>query len=357
MFSIIMAGGSGKRFWPFSRTFLPKQFLNIIGESTMLEQTVKRLEGIVKPEDNLIVINEEHSEALEGIEAMSKAIILREPVGKNTAPCVGLAALHLYMKDSDTPVAVLPADHYIPDKNEFQKTLKRTLPLAKEGAIVTIGIVPTRPETGYGYIWKGEKLEKFEEPAFMVKKFIEKPDLAKAVEYLQSGDYYWNAGMFVFTPKVILEEISLLLPDLYEKLEEIKKTIDTPEYYLKLKEIYPEIESISIDYGIMERTKRKLVVIPASFEWSDVGSWESLFALKSREADSEGNLLEGPGILVDTQNSHISNKTDKFIALLGLEDILIVNTDDVMLVARLSESQRIKEITELLKEKGLEAYL
>ncbi len=355
MFAVIMAGGSGKRFWPFSRSLLPKQFLKITGNDTMLEQTLTRLDGLISPEDRVLVINEEHYSILENDERLRPSLILTEPLGKNTAPCIGLAAIHLYLRSPCTPVAVLPADHYIPDTENFKKTLLCAMPLAKEGYIVTIGIIPTMPETGYGYIWRGEKIDKG--PLYRVKRFVEKPDLNKAIQYLENGEYFWNGGIFIFTPAVILEEISIHLPDLYNKLENLKSAISTDKYRALLEELYKSIESVSIDYGIMEKTKRPVAVMPAQFIWSDVGSWESLFELNSPGADSHGNILEGKGLLLDTKKSYICNKTDKFSVVLGMENILVVNTDDVLLVTELSKSQRVQEIIEILKERDLKKYL
>jgi len=353
MFALIMAGGSGKRFWPFSRFSVPKQFLNITGEKSMLEETLCRLDGLISPDKRLIVINKEHTIHLENMPPGS-CVILKEPVGRNTAPCVGLGALYFYTIDPDTPVAVLPADHYIPDGKAFRETLEKTFSLAREGYIVTIGIVPTRPETGYGYIHRGESVSPH---AFRVKRFVEKPDLHKALEYLKCGDYFWNAGMFIFTPRVMLEEISLLLPELYSDLESIKKHINTDSFDNILEEVYPHMTSVSIDYGVMEKTRRPVAVVPAGFEWSDIGSWQSLFELKASCADSSGNVLEGPGVLVDTKNSFICNKTDTMMAVLGMENLLAVSTKDAILIAKLEESQRVQEIIEILKKKHLEDYL
>ncbi|MEQ8186445.1 MAG: mannose-1-phosphate guanylyltransferase [Candidatus Eremiobacterota bacterium] len=353
MFAVIMAGGVGKRFWPYSRNSLPKQFLSIIGEETMLTQTLNRLDGFIAPENRIIVINEEHKDL---IPSENKSLILKEPFGKNTAPCVGLASV--YIKDTEAPVAVVPADHFIPDREIFQKTLKEAMDVAKKGYIVTIGVKPTGPETGYGYILRGDSLE---DRAYMVKRFVEKPDINKAIEYLVSGEYFWNSGIFVFTPHVMLEEISILLPDLYEKLQIIKESIGKKEHNNVLRDVYSTITSVSIDYGIMEKTKRPVAVIPASFEWSDVGSWKSLFDLQLNTSDGngqeQGNIIEGPCVSIDTKHCFICNKTDKLVATIGLEDLFLVNTDDAVLAGHMKDSQKVQDIIEILKKKGLNKYL
>ncbi len=351
MFAVIMAGGVGKRFWPYSRNSLPKQFLSIIGEETMLTQTMKRLDDFIAPENRIIVINEEHKDL---ISSGSKSLILKEPFGKNTAPCIGLASI--YIKDINSPVAVIPADHFIPDREAFQKAIKEAMDIAEKGYIVTIGVKPTGPETGYGYILRGESLE---DRAYMVKKFVEKPDINKAMEYLVSGEYFWNSGIFVFTPHVMLEEISILLPDLYEQLQIIKESIGKKEHDSVLRDVYKTINSVSIDYGIMEKTKRPVAVIPASFEWSDVGSWKSLFDLQSNttDGDREGNIIEGPCVSIDTRHCFICNKTEKLVATIGLEDLFLVNTDDAVLAGHMKDSQKVQDIIEILKKKGLNKYL
>ena len=356
MFALIMAGGRGKRFWPFSRFSMPKQFLKITGKDSMLIETVKRLDGLVPPENRVIVINKEHDNLVKD-DIFKSSLILKEPFGRNTAPCVGLAALYLERIDPHMPVAVLPADHYIPDMEGFQKTLKKASLFAKEGHIVTIGIVPTRPETGYGYINRGEALYSGDVSAFKVNRFVEKPDIEKAMEYLATGEYFWNGGMFIFTPQVILEEISIHLPDFYKDLEILKKNMDGEDFNSVFEEVYEKINPVSIDYGIMEKTKRPLSVIPADFVWSDIGSWQSLFELKSSIADERGNVLDGAGVLINTKNSFICNKTDTFLTVLGMENLLAVSAEDAILITKLDESQRVQEIIEILKEKNLEEYL
>lgn len=349
---VIMAGGSGTRFWPISRKNKPKQYLKVFGKKTLLEETVDRIRPICEEEKIFIVVNRMHLEMTKKIFSGSKIHILDEPVGRNTAPCIGLAALHILKQCGDEPTIVLPADQYISDIEAFRDVLETAMRVAEDEGIVTIGINPDRPETGYGYIKKGQKHKAVKgHNVFEVEEFTEKPDIQTAVNYLQTKRYLWNAGIFVFSPIYILSEIQKKLPQLYTGLMEIEAVIDTDYYYEILEEYYEKFENISFDYGILEKKGVPIYTISGSFGWSDIGSWQSLYNLKSKDHDKDGNLKDGDAIFLDCKNTYISSTTNKFVATLGLENMLIVDTNDALLVCNLSKGQEIRKIIKALEEK------
>ncbi len=350
MFVVIMAGGSGTRFWPVSREKLPKQFLKIIGEKTLLEQTLARVEPLADKEKMYVVINSLHQEVTEKILG-NTAKILTEPIGRNTAACIGLAVMHIIHHDENEPIVVMPADHFISDVENFRKQLLTATEIAKEGGIVTFGIKPTRPETGYGYIEKG-KIAFTDKNAFKVNRFVEKPNFEKALEFLSSGKYLWNSGIFVFTAKTILSEIEILTPKLYKGLMEIGKTIGSDSYMQVLKKVYEEIDSISIDYAIMEKTQKPVYVIEALFGWSDVGSWQALYELRDSKDKAENLALADTAVFLDSKQNLVYSGTDRLICLLGVEGLVVVDTYDALLVTNLENSQEIRKIPEFLKKSG-----
>jgi mannose-1-phosphate guanylyltransferase len=358
MHIIIMAGGSGTRFWPASREAVPKQFLNIIGSQSLIEQTFLRVAPLAEEGNIYLVINALHQELTEKIFEHRHVKILAEPIGRNTAPCIGLAAIHLRREAGDVPMVALPADHFIADEAAFRSTLKAAAKLAQAGGIVTIGITPTRPETGYGYILKGAEQEPvLSHSVFQVVRFVEKPDLPTAGEYLASGQYLWNSGIFVFTPDAILQEIQQHLPQVYEGLVTLEKQLNQAGYQATSEEIYAGWPSISIDYGVMEKTTRPVSVVPGSFGWSDVGSWEALYQLRRGELDEHDNLVGGSALLVGTKGSFIYSQTNRLIATLGLTNVLIVDTPDGVLVADLRRSQEVRRLTEELKKRNWKQFL
>jgi mannose-1-phosphate guanylyltransferase len=358
MHCVIMAGGAGTRFWPASRRRMPKQFLDITGRGPMVVETCERLAPLAKDEELLLVISREHEEETRKLFAGRGVHILSEPVGRNTAPCIGLGALYLERSGAGGPIAFLPADHFISDRNAFLQSLQRASTLALSGAIVTLGIVPTRPETGYGYIRRGrEKVEAAGTAVYPVSAFVEKPDDETARQYLAAGDYLWNAGIFVATAETILSEVKALLPDLHKGLDRLKGTIRTSGFEGEMAEVYPQIDSISFDYGIMERTRCPLMVVPCECGWSDVGSWASLYDLRKEEQDGSGNLSEGDSLLIDCEGSFVSSNGGKLIACLGLKDCLVVDTPDAILVADLGRSQDVRKVTEQLKKAKRERLL
>ncbi len=358
MYIVIMAGGSGTRFWPFSRKAKPKQFLAIAGSNPMVVETWNRVKPVSGNREGLVVLGKRHLEEARRLFDGENIELLAEPVGRNTAPCIGLGALYAAHTGVNGAVAFLPADHYIADTEAFLKSLEMAGEMVIENGIATLGIVPTRPETGYGYIHKGNLittgsgLEVYE-----VSAFVEKPDFDTAVKYLSSGDYYWNAGIFLANPKTILKEIEMHLPDLHEGLQKIGKHIGKPGFENVLEEVYPDLPNISFDYGIMEKTGQRVIVVPCDCGWSDVGSWLSLYELKKNRSDSRGNVTEGDTLMIDCSGNFVAGKTDRFIACLGLENTLIVDTHDALLVADKSRSQEIRKIVEHLEKEGKEHLL
>lgn len=358
MYAVIMAGGSGTRFWPASRKDLPKQFLNITGSSPMLVETCDRLSPLVSDQEMIIVLGKNHEGLARDLLKTRKVHILAEPVGKNTAPCIGIGALYAQHIGCQGAVAFLPADHFIRDQKAFLEGIRIAGEVAERGGIVTLGIVPTRPETGYGYIRRVEGEDTHEhEFYFKVSAFVEKPDFETAKKYVADGNYFWNAGIFVATPDTILKEIGECMPELYKGLETLRPALGTEDFPEVLKRVYQGLESISFDYGVMEKTKGDVYVVPCECGWSDVGSWSSLYELRSSEYDKANNLVEGETLVIDCRSSFISSRNGRIVAVLGLERCLIVDTDDSILVADLDRAQDIRKIVDALKESGKENLL
>jgi mannose-1-phosphate guanylyltransferase len=355
--AVIMAGGKGERFWPRSRTNLPKQFLSLTDDGkSMIQHTVDRLKDLVSIENTYIVTNEMYKDLiLEHLPNLPIENIIIEPEAKNTAPCIGLAAVHIAKKNPDSKMIVLPADHLIKFNELFLDTLETALEAINDGEnIVTIGITPSYPETGYGYI----NFKKGDSPQgvrniYEVQKFEEKPNLEKAKQYLRSGKYLWNSGMFIWKTSTILKCFEELLPTVYDGLELINKAIGTIEYSDVLKKEFSKFPSESIDYGIMEKAKN-IYVIPGNFGWDDVGSWLSLERINKTNLD--GNIIAGNVITVKTTNSIIQG-TNKLIATIGLEDIIIVDTEDALLICNKDNTQDVKEVIANLKESNRKEYL
>jgi len=350
MHCIIMAGGAGTRFWPASRRRIPKQFLDITGRGPMVVETCRRLAPLARDEELTLVISREHERETRRLFAGRDVHIVSEPVGRNTAPCIGLGALFARRLGAKGAVGFLPADHFIADAGAFLQALKQAASLAENGAIATLGIVPTRPETGYGYIRAEKKqIQVGKASGYRVAAFVEKPDLETARGYLAHGDYFWNAGIFVATPEAILEEIKIHLPDLHRGLERLDDKIGTARFVREMKAVYPQLASVSFDYGIMEKTEYPQIVVPCECGWSDVGSWASLYDLRKEEWDAKGNFHEGESLLIDCERSYVSARGKKLVACLGIEDCLVVDTEDALLVADLGRSQDVRKIIDELK--------
>ena len=353
VYGVILAGGGGTRFWPLSRKDLPKQFLNLTGTDLMVNETIDRMSGVIDQGNIFIVTSKEQAEltyqATEG--RIEKDHILLEPAARNTAACIAYAAETIMKKYGDGVMCILPSDHYIKDNDSFRKVMMQAIDTAKEtDALITVGIHPTFAATGYGYIRYDKS---FPGPVKEVAEFVEKPDIKTAKQYLQEECYLWNSGMFFWKVGVILKQFQTLLPDIYQKVEQIGDAINTPMEEAVLNEVYPVIPKISIDYGIMERADN-VKVIAGEFGWNDVGSWDALQALY--EEDANGNVIYGEQIHVDTHNCICYAKT-KLIAALGVEDLIIVEADDAILVCHRDKAQEVRRVVEELKNKGKEHYL
>lgn len=345
LYAVIMAGGVGSRFWPRSKKRKPKQLLRIIGENTMIQDTVSRLSGIVDSENILIITNEVQKERVhKQLPHIPKENVIAEPFGKNTSAAIGLAAVLLEQKGEDAVMLTFPADHIITNVEKFQKTLLKAAKFAENSdGLVTIGIQPTHPETGYGYIQFEEK--EVNEGIHQVLSFAEKPNLSTAKAFVESGDFLWNSGIFVWKVSSILNEFQKHMPDLYDELMVLKPAIDTTDFNDVLKVVYGRLRSISIDYGLMEKSKN-VYLTPSNFGWSDVGSWEAVFSLSDK--DSNGNALIGDVYSQDSSNSYVFSPK-KFTAIIGTDDLIVINTSDALLVCKRDNSQAVKNIVEYLK--------
>jgi mannose-1-phosphate guanylyltransferase/mannose-6-phosphate isomerase len=356
LYAIILAGGSGTRFWPLSRETWPKQMLHIVGEDTLLRQTVKRLDGFHPPLNIWIVTTKSlaqdirfHLQTL-GKEAKRIHFIM-EPFGKNTAPAIGLAAITLHKVSPEAIMMVMPSDHAIKDKNQFQEKLQRGIRIAEDGYLVTFGIRPNRPETAYGYIESGYPLKGSKDEIFHVRKFLEKPDLKTAETFIQQGNFYWNSGIFIWRVSKILKEIETHLPSIYQGLKKIDELEDLKEETLD--EIYSSFENISIDYGVLEKS-RDVMVIPSDFGWSDLGSWTALDDVLER--DERGNILQGNLVDIGCENSTVI-ACDRVIATIGLKDVVVIDTPDATLVSSKEKVQEVRKVVETLKRNHREEHL
>lgn len=347
-----MAGGVGSRFWPRSRKNLPKQLINVFGQQTMIQETVERIRDLVPPENILIITNKVQKALVEEqLPFIPKDNVVAEPVGRNTAPCVGLAAQIISRKSKDAVFVTLPADHLIKDRKKFTDSLNRAIDFAyKSKGLITFGITPNRPDTGYGYI-NFEKSE-VEDSIHKVIRFVEKPDAETAKKYIESGDYSWNSGMFVWRADIILDEISSYLPELSKGLNELDKSISTKDFEGSLEVFFNSIPSISVDYGIMEKSDR-VFMIEGDFGWNDVGSWETVYELSPK--DNNNNAATGDVHLKDTKGSYIYSP-GKFASIIGLENVVVIDTPDALLVCARDNVQDVRDAVDYLtrnKKTGL----
>lgn len=361
VFPVIMAGGVGTRFWPRSREKSPKQLLEIVGKGTLIQSTVKRLDRFADIHDVFVVTNKTQkalaSKQLDAVHVDQQKILV-EPVGRNTAACIGLAALHIRKIDPRGVMVVLPSDHLIQDLVEYERVLRLAVEIAQEsGSLITIGIQPTHPETGYGYIQmfneEGKHNPFFSRGVYKVKTFAEKPSLQIAEKFLASGDFLWNSGQFVWRVDAILGKLEQLLPDLYSELLKIDKTIGTSQYHSTLEKVYGLIRGISIDYGVMEKAD-DVYIIPGNFGWSDIGSWDEVYKMSGK--DEHGNSITGKVIHKDMTNSYVFAQ-DKVIATIGIDDLIVVDTGDALLICKRGRSQEVKDISDYLKRKQMNEYL
>jgi mannose-1-phosphate guanylyltransferase len=350
-YAVIMAGGQGTRFWPRSRRKMPKQLLNIVGETTMLEQTVARISPLIPAHRTLVVAGDAYRAPIRAcLPQLPAENFLFEPVGRNTAACVAWAALWVRQRASDAVMAVLPADHLIRDETEFLRVLKVAEVVAQSlNRLVTIGIQPTHPETGYGYIRASEdRLEVDGRAVFRVAQFVEKPSRQKAEQFLAEGTYVWNSGMFVWRADSIWLEFCRHLPQLTQDLEPIGELLATDTMEDVLNEVYPRLPSVSIDVGVMERAQ-DVWVVPANIGWSDVGSWRALGELLG--VDGQGNVVIGEQRGIDTAGCFIHSPS-KLVATIGLSNLVVIETDDVLLICPKERDQDVRKLVELLEREG-----
>ena len=352
IYGVIMAGGGGTRFWPASRQKTPKQLLNLTGKDLMINETINRVSKVVDQNKIFIVTNSAQADKMSEVtpEFIAQDHVLAEPSARNTAACIGYAAIEIMKKYGDGVMCIFPADHYIKDEDSFVKIFNDAISTAMSSEkLVTIGITPSFPSTGYGYI-------KYNRSDVMVKdviEFVEKPDLETAKRYVESGEYAWNSGMFIWKASTILNNFKKYLPDIYNYLDQISESIGTEVEKEVIERIYPVIPSVSIDYGIMEKSS-EVVVLTGEFGWNDVGSWDTMEALF--DADRKGNIICGEQINIDTENC-ISVSNGRLIATIGVENLIIVETEDALLVCSRDKAQKVKEVVDLLKEKGESRYL
>lgn len=356
---IILAGGSGTRFWPRSRRTRAKQVLALDGERSMIQQTVERLKPLAG-QDNIWVITNEYlaHEIADQLRDIPKSQIVEEPAARNTAPACGLAAFLVERENPDAVLGIFPSDHVIGDEPRFLKVLQKGIQLAATGDnVVVLGIEPTRPETGYGYIETGDYSK--DETALHVRRFTEKPNLNRAEEFLAAGNYYWNSGMFLWSARTLANAVREHLPETAPLLESIAKAYGTPHFAEVFRELYPKCENISVDYAVLEPRSAKgehlsnLFCLPAEFAWNDLGSWASLYEyqLETRlRGDGDGNVAECEGHLALDANNNYAYSPRKFVALVGVKDLVIVDTDDALLIVHRDHSQ---DVGKVVKELGL----
>lgn len=349
IFEVIMAGGGGSRFWPLSRQTKPKQLLNLSGKDIMLNETILRMEPLVSREHAYIVTNQGQANALKELllEGVDKSHVLAEPMGRNTAPCILYAALVLKKKYEDGVMCVLPADHHIGNTEEYRRVMEGAAKAAeKTGQIVTIGIRPNYPATGYGYISCGQETN--QSGVYEVLRFVEKPIKEVAEQYLEEGSYLWNSGVFVWKISTILKAFEQFLPDMYQAMMPVYEAIGTKREEEILSEVYPTLQSISVDYGIMEQCK-DVLVLKGDYGWNDVGSLDALPTF--HPLDEQNNLFLGD-VMAENSKGCIVKGHKKLIALVGVEDLMIIDTEDALLVCPKEKAQDVKKIAEKLQAEG-----
>lgn len=356
-YAVIVAGGSGTRLWPFSRQTHPKQALKLVGERTMMQHAVDRLAPLFSPDQVFVVTRRDHVPVLsEQVPNLPAANFIVEPQARGTAAAIGLAAIRLHKCDRDAVMAVLTADHFITNTERFRESLATAAQVAEDGYLVTLGITPSAPSTGFGYIQQGNSLGSTGGfPVFQVAQFAEKPDQDTAQQMVQSGEFSWNSGMFIWRVDHILAEFERQMPRLYAQLQDVGEAIGTARYADVINRVWPEIVKQTIDYGVMEHA-RKVAVIPVEIGWSDVGSWSSLTELIP--ADAQGNVSVGKHVEVDTTNALIvSDDEDRLIATIGLHDVVIVAMNDAVLVCPKEREQEVRQIVKHLEATGQNRWL
>lgn len=348
VYPVLLAGGTGTRLWPVSRELFPKQLVNFIGKESLIQSTIKRLSPILDTDKIRIVCGKEHfheiARHMEEIGVQSEGKIICEPCGRNTGPAILLSVFNIFKSDKEAVLCIFPADHAIKNISAFHKNVVSAVRLAGMGYVVTFGILPHYPETGYGYI---EGADDVFENARPIKRFVEKPDRETAEQYLKAGNFFWNSGMFIFKASVIIDEFKIYQPELFKKMGEILSENDPPS-----KRAYERLPDISIDYAIMEKTK-KGIVLPVDFGWSDIGSWKSLYDFLPK--DKNNNVIDGDVITKDTENSFIM-ASERLIATNRLNNMVIIETPDSVFVSDINSSREVKTIVTRLKEMGRKEY-
>lgn len=348
---MIMAGGGGTRFWPRSRAARPKQFLTFSGDRTLLQGTFDRAEALISPEQMWVITTAAHAEqAHHQLEKIPRSQIVGEPMGRDTAACIALGAALIHRSDPDGVMVVMPADHVIEPPREFQRALSAAYQLAQENpqALITFGITPTFPSTGYGYIHRGAASSEWNGvKAYQVRQFAEKPDLLTAQQYLATGEYYWNSGIFVWKVAAILKELERLKPQILQAAQRIAAVWGTPSQEAVFQEEYAKVEKISIDFAVMEKAQQVLV-LAAPYSWDDVGSWLALE--RKNPQDAQGNTVLAQHIGINTHHCVIVSDPNKIVATIGVRDLLIIQDGDAILIADRKEESTVKEIVERLKK-------
>lgn len=349
-YAVIMAGGSGTRLWPLSREHTPKQALRLLGERSLFQMAVDRLDGLFPPERILVITRAEHAAALrEQAPQLPAGNFIEEPEGRGTGPAIGLAALHVQQRDPQAVMAVLTADHNIADVAGFQRALRAAQAVALQGHLVTLGITPGFAATGYGYIERGATLPPAEGlPAYRLARFVEKPDPETARRMFASGEYAWNSGMFIWQIERIMQEFERQMPNLFAALQTLRPHLGGPAYADTLRQTWPGVQKQTIDYGVMEGA-RDAAVLPVEIGWADVGSWASVYELMP--ADERGNRWTGPHLAFDTADTLAVN-TERLVALIGVSGLVVVDTPDALLICPREREQEVKQIVERLRKDG-----
>ncbi len=358
-YPVILAGGRGTRFWPLSRRKRAKQLLALDGKQTMIQQTVGRLNPLAPSDHFWIITNEDsHQEIVRQLPKLAKKQILAEPLGRNTAPAIGLAAFILQRSNPDAVIGLFPSDHVIGDENKFRQVLKRGIEIATAAEhIVVLGIHPTRAETGYGYIEVGSA---FDSDGSRVRRFTEKPDAERAAGFLAAGNYFWNSGMFLWSARTLVNALREHLPKTAAVLEKIAADFGTRKFAATFRRLYKQCENISIDYAVLEPRSGKgeqnsnIVCLPAAFGWNDLGSWTALHEHHTSKTEPpDGNLILGKGIFTLHSSGNYVHSLDKFVAVVGVKDLVVVETDDALLITTREQAQDVGKIVKYLDEKKL----
>ena len=356
-YAVILAGGGGTRLWPMSRANFPKQMLPLVEEHSMFKVSVERLAPLFTPEQIYVVTGRKFVEAMRAdAPSIPAENFLVEPSARNTAPAAALAAAVIYKRDPQATIVLLTADHHIADKDKFRGVLTAANKLAQDDYIVTLGISPSLPSTGFGYIRRGDPLREIDGfSGYHSLGFTEKPDAATAIRFITSGDYSWNSGMFIWRADRALREFEQYQPEIYHAMESLQASVGTPDYEAKLNEVWEQVPKVAIDTAVMEKTER-MAVIPVDIGWSDVGSWEALFDVL--DLDTDGNCFKGSApsrLVIDTKNTLIYS--DKLTVTIGVEDLVVVDTPDALMICKKERTQDVKKVVDMLREMKHETYL